>query len=148
MQRELLAPPPLGIKGLLLLLSLLLIVKPCDFWWPCLTYKGQLIHCRPLVTNLVANLLSWEMLHVSSAVCPNGRMSRWFAKFESLKNPKSRLNVTLGHWKWQPDWACMVSFYYTILYMALLTLLGQSAGYPAVQLCSSGRRVVYPAECW
>jgi len=28
-----------------------------------------------------------------------------------------------------------------------LTLSGRSAGYPAVHLCTSGRRAVYPAEC-
>jgi len=28
-----------------------------------------------------------------------------------------------------------------------LTLSGRSAGFPAVHLCTSGRRAVYPAEC-
>jgi len=28
-----------------------------------------------------------------------------------------------------------------------LTLSGRSAGFPAVHLCTSGRRAVFPAEC-
>jgi len=33
------------------------------------------------------------------------------------------------------------------LVLLLLTLSGWSAGFPAVHLCTSGRRAVFPTEC-